>query len=549
METAQVKQSQAVQAEPEAAPAFQPPKKKRKWIKRLLIILVIAAAVGYFVLRSMMGAGKELLSSAYLTQSAQLRDMTVSVSSTGTVTPIDSYKVTTLVTGEVFSAPFEEGDQVEKGALLYQIEANDAQTAVEQAQLSVRQAQLSYDSTVKNLTVTANGSGVVQRLYVQEGDLISAGSPVADIGDTSTMTLTVTFHSLDAAQLFVGQQATVTVDGTLETIPGTIESISAADEVGVGGTLLRQVKLRVQNPGALTTSTTATACVGEIDCAGGGAFEPNFQQTVVSQGSGEVVQLNVSVGDAVTNETVLLTLGGSSVETTLENAAIALENAQLSLQRSLDAMENYQITAPISGTVIEKNFKAGDNIESSSLTAAGGNLAVIYDMSSLTFEMKIAELDINKIEVGQTVTITADAVEGETFTGVVDKVSINGVTVGGMTSYPVTVSILEPGSLKPGMNVSADIIVERVGEVLCVPVEAVNRGAEKPYVQVAPASALDENGNLTDISSLERREVTLGRNDDSYIEITGGLEEGEIVVWQNQVSNPFAAMVASRTSR
>ena len=199
--------------------------------------------------------------------------------------------------------------------------------------------------------------------------------------------------------------------------------------------------------------------------------------------------------------------------------------------------------------MIEKNFKAGDNIESSSLTAAGGNLAVIYDMSSLTFEMKIAELDINKIEVGQTVTITADAVEGETFTGVVDKVSINGVTVGGMTSYPVTVSILEPGSLKPGMNVSADIIVERVGEVLCVPVEAVNRGAEKPYVQVAPASALDENGNLTDISSLERREVTLGRNDDSYIEITGGLEEGEIVVWQNQVSNPFAAMVASRTSR
>lgn len=545
METVQETKQAAVQTAPEAAPAFQAPKKKGKWKKRLVIALVLLAALFFFVIRPMMGAGQDLISASYLTQTAQVRDMTVSVSSTGTVTPIDSYKVSALVTGEVLEAPFEEGDWVEKGALLYRIEAKDAETAMAQAQLGVRQAQLAYQNAQSNLNPSASGSGVVQKLYVKKGDMVSAGSPIADIGDTTTMTLEVMFHSMDAQNLYAGQPATVTIDGTLETLNGTIESVSPSDQVGAGGTLLRQVKVRVSNPGALTNSNSATVSVNGVDCAAGGTFQANLQQTIVALSSGEVTQVHVSQGSPVSYGTTLVTLGGNAANSTLENAAIGLENAQLSLQRAMDAMENYTVTAPISGTVIEKNFKTGDTIENSSLTAAGGNLAVIYDMSTMTFAMKINELDINKIQVGQEVEITADAVEGVTFHGVVDKVNINGTTVSGMTDYFITVNILDPGDLKPGMNVSADVIIEHVGEVLAVPVEAVNRGAEKPYVLVAGAGALNEEGRVADLGKLERREVTLGRNDDSYIEITDGLAQDEVVVWENQISNPFAAMMTS----
>ena len=545
METVQETKQAAVQTAPEAAPAFQAPKKKGKWKKRLVIALVLLAALFFFVIRPMMGAGQDLISASYLTQTAQVRDMTVSVSSTGTVTPIDSYKVSALVTGEVLEAPFEEGDWVEKGALLYRIEAKDAETAMAQAQLGVRQAQLAYQNAQSNLNPSASGSGVVQKLYVKKGDMVSAGSPIADISDTTTMTLEVMFHSMDAQNLYAGQPATVTIDGTLETLNGTIESVSPSDQVGAGGTLLRQVKVRVSNPGALTNSNSATVSVNGVDCAAGGTFQANLQQTIVALSSGEVTQVHVSQGSPVSYGTTLVTLGGTAANSTLENAAIGLENAQLSLQRAMDAMENYTVTAPISGTVIEKNFKTGDTIENSSLTAAGGNLAVIYDMSTMTFAMKINELDINKIQVGQEVEITADAVEGVTFHGVVDKVNINGTTVSGMTDYFITVNILDPGDLKPGMNVSADVIIEHVGEVLAVPVEAVNRGAEKPYVLVAGAGALNEEGRVADLGKLERREVTLGRNDDSYIEITDGLAQDEVVVWENQISNPFAAMMTS----
>lgn len=529
--------------EQDSTPTWKAPKKKRRWPKVVIAVLLVLAALFFFVIRPMLGAGKELLAGAYLTSTAQMQEMTVSVSSTGTIQPIDSYNVSGMVTGEVLEAPFEVGDQVEKGDVLYRIDPGSAETALQQAQLSVQQAQLNYDSTVDGLNPKASVAGVVQKLHVKKGDLVSAGSPIADISDTSTMTLTVPFQSADAQRIAVGSSAQVTLAGTLETLTGTVESVANADLVGNGGALVRQVKIRVQNPGALTTSTTATAKVGSIACAGSGTFEANLTQTFVATGSGEVVSLNVSTGSRVSAGQVLATLGGSSAQTSLENASISLQNAQLSLQNAQDALDNYTITAPISGTVIEKNFKAGDTIDNNSLTAAGGTLAVLYDMSTLTFEMKIDEKDINKVQVGQEVTITADAVEGVTFSGVVDTVNINGTTVSGQTNYPVTVVINDPQDLKPGMNVSADIIVERAGTVLCVPVDAVNRGSDKPTVQAAQEGALDENGNVVDPSKLETREVTLGRNDNDNIEITSGLSEGEIVVWVNEVSNPFAAMM------
>lgn len=529
--------------EQDSTPTWKAPKKKRRWPKVVIAVVVILALIFFFVIRPMLGAGKDLLAGAYLTSAAQMQDMTVSVSSTGTIQPIDSYNVSGMVTGEVLEAPFEVGDQVEKGDVLYRIDPGSAETALQQAQLSVQQAQLNYNSIADGLAPKASGAGVVQQLHVKKGDMVSAGSPIADIANTSTMTLTLPFQSADAARISVGQAATVTLAGTLETLPGTVESVASADLVGNGGALVRQVKIRVQNPGALTTSTTATAKVGDIACADSGTFEASLSQTITATGSGEVVSVNTSVGSWVSAGQVLVNLGGSSAETSLENASISLQNAQLSLQNAQDALDNYTITAPISGTVIEKNFKAGDTIDNNSLTAAGGTLAVLYDMSTLTFEMKIDEKDINKIQAGQEVTITADAVEGVTYSGVVDTVNINGTTVSGQTNYPVTVVINDPQDLKPGMNVSADIIVERAGTVLCVPVDAVNRGSDKPTVQVAGEGALDEQGNVVDPSKLETREVTLGRNDTNNIEITSGLKEGEVVVWVNEVSNPLAAMM------
>ena len=542
MEATQVKTEEAVQAPgKKEPPKLKVPKKKKKWLKRLIIAVVVLAAIFLIFIRPMMSAGQQFVAGTYLPETAQRQDLRISVSSTGTITPIDSYKVSALVNGEIVEAPFEEGDWVEKGALLYRFDAEDAQNAVQQAQLSVAQAELGYRTAQESVNPYSTASGIVQKLYVSVGDPVAVGDPIADVGDNTTMTVEIHFLSADAAGLYVGPTGTLTIEGTMETVTGTIESISGADEVGAGGALIRQVKFRVSNPGGLTGTTAATAVVGSVACAGSGTFSQSTGQTVVAQSAGEITALHVTSGSPVSYGTVLATIGGTAAETTLENARIGVENAKLALDSRLQALENYEITAPISGTVIEKNFKAGDNVDSSAVTSAGGNLAVLYDMSTLTFEMKVNELDINNIQVGQEVEITADALEGMTFKGYVDKININGTTANGRTTYPVTVVVEgTPEELKPGMNVSAEVLVEDAGNVLCVPVEAVQRGNT---VLVAGQGALDESGNLVDPTKLEERPVTLGRSSCEYIEILDGLEEGETVYVKNIASNAMAMMM------
>ena len=509
--------------ETEPAPLWTGPKKRRKWIKRVLVIAAVLALLFWIVVRPMLG-GTVAAAGAYQTAQVQRQDLTVSVSGSGTVTPIESYQVSALVTGEILESPFEDGDQVEKDQLLYRIDPGSAQTALQQAQLSVQQAQMNYDTLASSLQVKAIGGGVVQTLHVQEGDLVSAGTAIADITDTSTMTLTVPFQAGDAAHISAGQTAQVTLSGTLETLTGTVESVASADQVGNGGALVRQVKIRLTNPGALTETTSATARVGTYACAAGGTLSPQLRQTITAAASGEITNLNVSVGSRVSAGTVLAAIGGESAENSLADAALAVQNAQLSLQSAQEALDSYTITSPISGTVIEKNLKAGDQLNGGD----SGAMAVIYDLSQLELQMDVSELDIGQIQPGQTVEITAEALPGQTFTGVVEKVSVNGTTTDGFTTYPVTILLSEYGDLNPGMNVSAHIIVERSENALCVPAEAVNSDGT---VLVAGEGAFAEDGvTIADPSKIESRPVTLGRGNQDYVEITSGLEEGETVL-------------------
>ena len=520
--------------ETEPSPLWTGPKKRRKWIKRVLVIAAVLALLFWIVVRPMLG-GTAAVSGAYQTAQVQRQDLTVSVSGSGTVTPIESYQMSALVTGEILESPFEDGDQVEKDQLLYRIDPGSAQTALQQAQLSVQQAQMNYDTLASSLQVKAIGGGVVQTLHVQEGDLVSAGTAIADITDTSTMTLTVPFQAGDAAHISAGQTAQVTLSGTLETLTGTVESVASADQVGNGGALVRQVKIRLTNPGALTDATTAAARVGTYACAAGGTLSPQLRQTITAAASGEITNLNVSVGSRVSAGAVLAAIGGESAENSLADAALAVQNAQLSLQSAQEALDSYTITSPISGTVIEKNLKAGDQLNGGD----SGAMAVIYDLSQLELQMDVSELDIGQIQPGQTVEITAEALPGQTFTGVVEKVSVNGTTTDGFTTYPVTILLSEYGDLNPGMNVSAHIIVERAENALCVPAEAVNGDGT---VLVAGEGAFAEDGvTIADPSKIESRPVTLGRGNQDFVEITSGLEEGETVLLPIQSQGGMAS--------
>lgn len=145
------------------------------------------------------------------------------------------------------------------------------------------------------------------------------------------------------------------------------------EETLSGGRLVKAVTVEVENPGGLTTLVQAAAAVGEASSCEPGTFVPKTETTLSAdlsgQGSLEVENLLVSEGASVDNGTALFKATDQSAAKYLENFKDALEtagdnvkNAENKLENTQDTIGDYTITAPISGTVITKNAKAGDKI-------------------------------------------------------------------------------------------------------------------------------------------------------------------------------------------
>lgn len=519
------------------SPEDTPPKSgSSPWKKRLLRKRVLIPAVACVVALSLgihfFGGGQTALAAdlTYTTAAVERRDITSEITGSGSLEAANSYSVTSLVDGTILADYFEEGDQVNEDTVLYDIDSSDMASSLEQSEISLSQAQRSYNNKLKDLadlTVIAPKAGQVVDIAVEAGDDVSAGQTVATIRDSDTMTLKVPFLADEAAGFYVGQSAQVTLDSTFEVLNGTVTEVSGVDQVLTGNVIVRDVTIQVSNPGGLSTSQTGSATVDGCASASGGSFSYLAERSVTAEVSGTVASIHVSEGDRLSQGGAILTLTSDNLEDELQSAAEALRNAELSLESRYDQLDNYTITSPISGTVIDKNYNAGENIET------GQTLCSIYDLSYLTLTLNVDELDISNIQVGQQVLITAEAVEGRTYTGVVTKVSVAGTSSSGTTTYPVTIRIDETDGLLPGMNVDATITLDSAGGVLAIPSAALNRGNTVLVTADSPSAA---NGTLMegiggDSEQYYSVPVEVGVSDDSYIEIISGLQEGDTVAY------------------
>ena len=164
------------EAEEEEIPAVAaaPELPKQKKSKKKLILILVIVVVVLFLLSRMLGGGSGIpMGGNYTAEAAAHRDLSVTVSGTGTIQPIHSSTIVGMVTGDILSDSFEIGDAVEKDQVLYTIDAEAAQTAVEQAQLALQQAQIAYEQAsraAQDLTVSSTVSGQVSSVEVKKGD-------------------------------------------------------------------------------------------------------------------------------------------------------------------------------------------------------------------------------------------------------------------------------------------------------------------------------------------------------------------------------------------
>ena len=495
---------------------------RKNW-KWMVPVVCVAVLGGWFILRPDRAQDANV-DVSYVQTTPEKRDLSNSLSGTGTLNPANTYNVKSLVAGKVLTSTIEEGDIVEEGTVLYTVDASDATTKAEQASITLQQAQRSYDKTVDRQYVRAEVAGVVATLKVAKGDEVTSGQEVAVIRDSSKMVLQLEFPAADAAAFSVGQSAEVTLDGTFETLTGTVTAVTGTDALSTGNLLTRTVTITVRNAGGLTTAQAATATIDGVSCIAAKCFEYQAERTLTTLTAGTVTAINVQEGGAVNKDDIVLQISGEDLTEAIQSAAETLRSAELNMNNLQEAMNNYTVTSPISGTIIEKNAKAGDAL------TAGADLCTIYDLSYLVMVINVDELQVSNVSVGQSVQVTADAVPDKTYTGTVTRVSMKGSSNGGTTTYPVTVRIDETEGLRPGMNANAEIVIAEAGNALAVPNAAIVRGGYVLVTKDSP-SAANADPDMTAPEGYVYVPVKIGVSDDDYTQIISGVTGNDTVAY------------------
>ncbi len=211
-------------------------------------------------------------------------------------------------------------------------------------------------------------------------------------------------------------------------------------------------------------------------------------------------------------------------EENFEKAKLHYESARASYEQALDAYNKTKIYAPISGKIMKINVEEGETAVMGTMNYQGTVLMTIADLSRMIAVVKVDETDIPQIKIGQAAEVVADALPDSAFKGKVTKVGlmpiVSHLATETATEFEVEIELDEfSPRLRPGMNVKADIIVNKKSDVLTIPLQAVGRKKKKK-----------DTVFLVKDGRAELKEVEIGARSDTDAEIISGLVEGDTVI-------------------
>jgi len=204
-------------------------------------------------------------------------------------------------------------------------------------------------------------------------------------------------------------------------------------------------------------------------------------------------------------------------ENVVAQAQAALNAAWLSYQQTSST-----VYAPISGVVTGLSLQTGSVLTAQSNTSGistAQKIASIKTDASPTIQVNLTQIDAPKVKIGNRATITFDAFLGKTFTGKVISIDTIGTVSSGVTTYPAIIKLdIEVPDIFPNMSAQASIITEVKDDILLVPSSAVQIQNGRSTVR------LIKNGKMESV------DVETGLSSDTQIEIVSGLAEGDVVV-------------------
>jgi RND family efflux transporter MFP subunit len=277
-----------------------------------------------------------------------------------------------------------------------------------------------------------------------------------------------------------------------------------------------------------------------------GTVSGNNDVAVVSETQGKITSVAVNVGDRVNAGTVLMQVDDelkkaaflaaevnyekagkdlerqealfrekSTTDAQLEGARLAFKSVEAQYILAKRQYNDTKIATPIAGIVTARSVNVGAYVQS------GNVVANVVDIASLKIRLNVAENDVFKLRVGETVAVTTEVYPGETFQGVISTISSKGDDA---HTYPVEVKMKnsETHPLKAGMFARVSFTSMEQRNALTIPRQALVGSVKNPKVFVVSKNT----------ASL--RDIVIASENGNMLEVSRGLSEGDIVVTNGQ---------------
>jgi len=523
-------------------------KRRKKNVVKLIVLLLVLAALavgGVFLYRFL--TDSEETQGEIFAQPAMLGSIQSKVSGSGTAKAKESAAITLTQSGTVQEVFVTSGQTVMAGDPLYTIFSQGAQDEVTAARKKVDSLHLDLSDLLEereSLTVTAPFAGKLMDVKTfAVDDPVTKGTAVATLVNDQKLKLSLYFSYAYEHDIYEGQAVTVSVPAVMGVFPGTVETVNRVSFISPEGAVHFEAVIVFDNPGTLTAGMDAAAMLTaadgfEIYPYENGVLQFYETRTVTARASGPVTgrgtllnYANVAAGEA------LLYLGSDTLDAEIRAKQEEIEAAQLKLDEAVKALDNFNATAPIDGTVITCTLQENAEVKS------GETVVIISNNTTMLVTIQVDDRNISFIKPGDLVELEWN---GMPYMGTVTAIDMGGAQSGsGMTNYPVTLTVENfDGSLMDGAWLQYSFITSESDSCILVPTSSVKYVSDmegnRQCVVFVKRDSRPENTpqlDLPEVQPGQKRQfpseeegfypviVETGISDAQNVEIVSGVEE------------------------
>lgn len=491
--------------------------RRRKRLRRVIIIVaVIFAALVMVVSHLRKNVDARFAATQKDVQSYTVAPGTIHtlVSGSGVLEQVDEEEVTVPAGVEVDEVIAEAGDAVVKGDLLAKVDMASVVDTLSSTQDQIKTLDKKINSAksdTASTSVTTSVGGRVKKIYAQAGDNVV--SCVTENGALALLSvdgyMAVDFESDGCAR---GDAVTVTLsDGTA--VKGTVES----------ATLGTVTVLVSDNGPAMDEEVTVADAAGKN--LGTGKLYIHSPVAVTGY-VGTVKSISCKENANVTAGSTLMTLGDTKTSANFDALLRQRQDLEDTLTGLLTIYRDGAVLASQDGLITSVEYDE-DTVTSATET----QILTLYPQKQMTVTISIDETDILSLKEGQEAQITVSSVSDDAFTGSVTSISKVADTSTGVTRYSAEVTLDREEGMLVGMTANVDVRIEGTENALIIPVDALHQNSASYYVYTGYD---EEQKRYTG-----RTEVTIGMQNDDYVEITSGLNEGDTVYYTEADSGGF----------